>query len=593
MLKITLYKNCILNENYQQVFSLGKRTGQTISVLEEYLNTLVKQVIELDSVYQENSGTIVIEQELFNSNIYEFNYMKVETIEENTAKILRYCFIQNISLKNDVVYLSYEEDIWSSYANKINGITESYLERCRIKNLDTLPISLYNLPIEYDGNNILLNSIFNTDNDNEKKVLIVQIQIYKTAGQGEITERKNAYYLIGNSRAVTAPFYYFYALQDKIIEIIKNQSIGYVSIFNRMEHDTPIYDYFRYEIGNIYIIPISVFGTPLVGSYIGTLRTSQEQSEENLFGYLYDMPYRTGEIRTFKTYTLNNDFKNKYIGTFKTLIPVINNGYDSTIDIKFCNSMFNFSVYIYFQNGIYDITSDFLYSPPIQAISSEQNALNKMERNLKNISAGFQIASGVIGIGTDIISSIGNGGYSLFGEKAKKQTTRLSKTLKSGNKKIISTSEMIGGKSSLLNSFGENIGNINKIGDGITSLIATNAPLYSTNSGVFGNSSNEINWINGINCFYINPSNSNFVIKEINNTGYIVFEFLNDISKLKLENPSYYISTLYANYNTIKFSTCNVYGAFPRTIALILNEILEQGTRIWFDYQMREDNYVQ
>ena len=126
MLRLTLYKNCILNETYQNVISTALYNGQ--SVLERYLATLSSYVIpDIDETYYKNNGDLTFDLELINtSNIYEYNYMKVEYFDEENVLILkRYCFIQNIRINNDIVILSYSEDVFSSYSNKIKKLRTS------------------------------------------------------------------------------------------------------------------------------------------------------------------------------------------------------------------------------------------------------------------------------------------------------------------------------------------------------------------------------------------------------------------------------------------------------------------------------------
>ena len=46
------------------------------------------------------------------------------------------------------------------------------------------------------------------------------------------------------------------------------------------------------------------------------------------------------------------------------------------------------------------------------------------------------------------------------------------------------------------------------------------------------------------------------------------------------------------SYNVIKFERINVIGAFPRTIALALNEIFENGIKLWYDETITDDNLI-
>ena len=46
------------------------------------------------------------------------------------------------------------------------------------------------------------------------------------------------------------------------------------------------------------------------------------------------------------------------------------------------------------------------------------------------------------------------------------------------------------------------------------------------------------------------------------------------------------------HYDVIRFDAIDIYGSFPREIALTLNDIFEKGVKIWYDKEMTEDNYV-
>ena len=46
------------------------------------------------------------------------------------------------------------------------------------------------------------------------------------------------------------------------------------------------------------------------------------------------------------------------------------------------------------------------------------------------------------------------------------------------------------------------------------------------------------------------------------------------------------------HYDYMKFETIDIYGSFPREIALALNEIFETGVKVWYDENLYYDNYV-
>ena len=177
-LSITLYKNCILNETYQNVFSLAKRNNKTI--LDLYLETLQKFTFDIYDAYYENNGEFVVDLSIFNgttlNSIYDYNYIRISQHDTlySDPRLVRYCFVNSIKIKNDLVYLEYKEDIWHSYIDKVAGINESYMSRTRLKSRLSLnePIEL---PVEYDGNNQLTiyEEIYNS-----LLYALVEVQLY-------------------------------------------------------------------------------------------------------------------------------------------------------------------------------------------------------------------------------------------------------------------------------------------------------------------------------------------------------------------------------------------------------------------------------
>ena len=126
-MKITLYKNCILTDNYHEVFDLTLKTvdGVESSVFTDYLKSLEKTEITLENMYYTRNMTFIFSfsGEKRYEEVYSYNYCKIE-VED----LVRYCFITDIILCNTVVKYKTKEDIWSNYALDMN-IRNSYLAR--------------------------------------------------------------------------------------------------------------------------------------------------------------------------------------------------------------------------------------------------------------------------------------------------------------------------------------------------------------------------------------------------------------------------------------------------------------------------------
>jgi len=598
MLKITLYQDCILNENYQQVFSLGTQTGQTKNVLERYLDTLISKTLEIDYVYQENFGTLIFDIQLLvvsltppylgYDSIYKFNYMKIQTIDtEDTYQILRYCFIDKILLKNDLVYLDYSEDIWSSYSHNIKGITTSYLERSRVLNygntLNDLKINLYNLPVEYNGNNnILYEELSSNTFQNGTFRLILELQQYNLDSEGNPTKRFSSYYITqdyGNYSSIRQ-------LLERIIYLSQEKSFRYFP-----SGATEVEELY-FQVGKILILPTDFLST---SHLIGVSNWIQDGSSRiDFYSIKFSseiLMYTTGLI--LKNGTIINSFKNKMFGTYSQKFDIINNGTNINYKLKLYRDNYNISLILDFQNQLIDITDSFEIQIPFNYLQGSELAQQQMNRKLTTINGITKIGTGIIETGLDIASAGINGGIGIA-KTAGKSVSKINKReTKTGYSKT-KTSEYIPGQASIFDLSSKELSGIPSIIKGITNLIEINSPIYSTSFGTFVDSNGILNTMLGsLFIFKIDSDNDNYVKNSINTTGYITYEYLHDITKLKINNVDYFLNlTTPIYYNTIKFSTINIYGSFPRNIALQLNEILENGTRIWYDYQMRNDNLV-
>ena len=578
MLRITLYKNCILNEKYNEVISLGKETGQTKSILEKYLETLNNETIEIPYVFFENDGQFVFERNIINNNIYEFNYMKILAFSDTSDELIwtRYCFIKKITIKHDCVYLDYNEDVWSSYSDKIKLITPSYLIRSRINNYNDFLINLKSIPIDYDGNNNLNIEFLTEETDVQ---VIVEIQTYELASQGNIKNaRFSTFYQYLRNNSTTGIelqndsqyMPYSVAINDIVYKLIPAVSLTKISYWN----GTSASNHENFVIGNIYIVPkefdlktnlditnmwkIDYVSRPNVG-ISGALTTIGRN-------FLKDIVYSGNII---------NDYKNIAVGLISNNIKLPNNGTDIPYTIEMVKD--NFSIHFYFNilNQYIEITKEFLCEVPFSILTSEELAQQRMALVLKNQEMDFSKQILQYGIAADFVKT-GLGAFNMAVGQGLERPSMMSK----------GAMEEVEGLQGIFTGIEKDLFIKEK-----KTLI--NKPIYSYNKGTFVNTSNKINSIKGICVFKINADNSNFVKNFINNFGYIVYEFINTekFNKIDINGSDYFISNN-INYNVIKFEYINLIGSFPKEIADKLEEILTNGVKIWYNENLEEDNYV-
>lgn len=583
----TLYKNCCLNETYQNVFSLGKDANSK-SVLEKYLATLGYYAIDIPNVYYENKDEFVFDQDLISginhNDIYSFNYIKFEEYDDETRVIIliRYCFIQKISLKKQCVYLEYTEDVWSSYSDKIAGITESYMSGSRVKNYSNKNISLISLPYEYDGNNELLRTELTT-NPNLMVKIIIEVQYYILTQQGEQSVRRSHFFIFSTYNTAqslnTDTFEYHNALgiiSTYIIPAVSNSTIT----------DVTLSETYNFVIGKVYLVPFD-FSLP-ADPMQNIVKFSNDyeigiEGRLTSFGLWKRIP-NTSNIKTSDKFvckygSVSNNYKNYSIGFYQNNIKVINNGTAISYSIIGCVDQFAIHFYLECMNQIIEITECFICEVPFSIITSEELSQQRIALELKNMNYSHDM----INKGFDIAEHTG---LAVSGA-LKAGVSVLDLDFARGARNAIAGAEQVWVNSMNL---GRDISNMVRLSK---EKAFANAPIYSYNKGTFVNNANKLNSIYGVGLFRIDSDNDEFVKKSINNFGYKVYEFIDTTELAKLELNGYsYFNTNNIHYNVVKFENANLYGSFPREIANELNMILINGVKIWYDYTMTEDNYV-
>ena len=562
MLKITLYQGYRFNNSYQNVFGGNYyESGNTISTLEKYLNSLTKFNFTLNNVYYESNGEFVVDMFLFTpvKFIYDYNYLKVEFIddENNTKKFTRYCFINEIILKNGCVYIEYEEDIWHSYFNSILGINKSFLTASRLKSYTNFTPSLLELPVKYNGNNKL---VIQDLKSNHSLYCLVQIQLYDLVGYNEKGVRTTKYFLI---RKTGSPLYYhnITTIQQILADLMRYMTGGVINAF-------------YYDVGNIYLLNYSLL-FDFSDITFGTETEIIDNSGSSAVGtglYVKEFIVNDDVLDGVEICngTIQNDYKNLSFGTIDKQISIINNGTDIDYSVVLYLTQPNICIQLRALNQIVDITESFKFVMPVNSITSSEWYQRVLSESLKvfntDVESEMKNTKSIAGFGQAAFDFLGIFGANTFG----------------------SISKAIGGLVSSV--FG-----VKGVGGGEQDLyqakkFTITEPQYTTSKGVFNVSSPIANYTAGLVRIEINPDNTDYVKETINNFGYIVYEYLSDLNKLDL-NKTYY-SVPSVHYNVIKFSYIDLYGKFPRNIAEKLEQIFTNGVKVWYDYNLAEDNYV-
>lgn len=583
-MKIILYKKCILSNSYSEVFDVFHKTKDPITneetvALQRYLSSLTKYEITADNVYVPNSGKITLEldfdYENVSNNIYEYNYMYLEDTDNNFR---RYCFIDDITVVNGLAVISFSEDIWSNYASSME-IRKSLLVRSRATKYGDWTIPFYAPGMGYEGNNPLKftdlagQNIQLSDTNNRNVALICQLQVYNLSQEGVISDRK-VYTVAANTLDLDLSQHTFLfplkktPAKESVYEIVRQlyiKSSEKQFIVPGSDNLPSLY----YQISNVLLLP----GYCVTG-----------QSQTNLIGlvnitssatcHFYKLDISIGDIPSndsmvfVKTLSLDKNFKRIGIGCITNLQPILENGTSIEVKIGIAYDDFSVGVYLVFQNKIIEITNDFLLEIPISVQTADVTQQQLANRELKTMNAKLGIANAGIDIATGAMGAIINAGMIGLGVEM--------------NAVLPATS--YSGMSTGMKGAGGFASSINSVGKGITSLIGSqkqlevaNRSMFASNKGTNINYNVMLNARFGIVIAYMQPDNESEVQANINNTGYVCNEIVDNLFNKPITDERA------TAYNVMRFEFANIFGNFTQNIAKALRAILYNGFKIWYD----------
>lgn len=583
-MKIILYKKCILSNSYSEVFDVFHKTKDPITneetvALQRYLSSLTKYEITADNVYVPNSGKITLEldfdYENVSNNIYEYNYMYLEDTDNNFR---RYCFIDDITVVNGLAVISFSEDIWSNYASSME-IRKSLLVRSRATKYGSWSIPFYAPGMAYEGNNPLKftdlagNNMQLSDTNNRNVALICQLQVYNLSQEGVISDRK-VYTVAANTLDIELSEGTFVfplkktPAKESVYEIIRQLYIK-SSEKQFIEPGTNNLPSLYYQISNVLLLPAYCVTGQSKTNTIGMVNITGSAT-----CVFYKLDISIGDISSndsmvfVKTITLDKNFKRIGIGCITNLQPVVENGTSIEVKIGIAYDDFSVGVYLVFQNKIIEITNDFLLEIPISVQTADVTQQQLANRELKTMNAKLGIANAGIDIATGYMGAIINAGMIGLGVEM--------------NSVLPATS--YSGMSTGMKGAGGFASSINSVGKGITALIGSqkqlevaNRSMFATNKGTNINYNVMLNARFGIVIAYMQPDNESEVQANINNTGYVCNEIVDNLFNKPITD------TVATVYNVMRFEFANIFGNFTQNIAKALRAILYNGFKIWYD----------
>lgn len=576
-MNITLYKKCILSNSYSEVFDVFHKTKDPLTneetvALQRYLSSLTKYEITADNVYVPNSGKITLELNEENVNIYEYNYMYLEDTDNNFH---RYCFIDDITVVNGLAVISFSEDIWSNYASSME-IRKSLLVRSRATKYGSWSIPFYAPGMAYEGNNELsiktVNGVPFYGMNPAGLNILCQIQTYNTTEQGVISDRQVFTAMIGYVVGGTSPEFYFdftpepvgsnnYSATEVIQSLYKLSSAKSIKQGNEEKY---------FQISNVLIVPnyfteiIDAKEVGRVSNVVLSNGTIQCVFSELGFSSKHDDGTSTkltqkGELYLVKTFNIKNDFKLIGVGTINRIIPVTPNG--NNIKMSFGISYDNFSIALFLavQNQLYEITEDFACDVPISVQTADVTQQQASARELRDLNAKIGISNAKSETLTSAIQNFIGG--------ATMAVTPL----------VGDLNQLLRGGSMVAEAKNRNIRASNELIGSNKELEIANRKMFTTNKAISVKQNTLINGVKDLLLYYIDANNATEVQANIDNTGYVCNEIVDDLFNKPITD------TVATAYNVMRFDFANIFGNFTQNIAKALRAILYSGFKIWYD----------
>ena len=571
---IKLYKKCIINSNYDEVF-------RTQALINSYLQKLSSTEYEYTGMYPLLNGVIQLEYEevsMIKTDSYDYNYM---TIDEDTMPEVNhrlYCFVNNITIINGICMIEYSTDVWHTYLpywSFRNGLMSKCLR------YDNYQMKEVQLPETYISNDRL--EPYRPDGYPIKEsdrystcYILAQVQKYTLdTASDKPTGRTNGIYVIGLSESDNSALWNdtntifdiktggsdITSFELAIKALITSQLI----VTEDSSKKTGI------QLVKVFAIPSNIF---TIQDYNAEFRTKvtvpiNNENDKTIYVRFFNMHYkRVGSATPYytsddivKQYTIPNNYLNVSFGFYTKRFNLKNNGMPTKITLKIningdtpiflCETL----------SSIDDITEAFSYDIPFNTQTADiieqrkiNNELQNTQLTMSSINAGFHIATsvagGVAGMNVGTVMEF-NAANAL--DKAKASNT----TIAGGNQ---FAGGIIGGIATLINNAEQRA--------------AINAAKYANTymNNVFPTA--ILNILYSFCIFRIEYTNGNFedVAKMVNEVGYDVSFLTNEIKETLIGGY---------DYDIIKFDFIRLNG-LPTSLNTIIKQILLNGTKIWY-----------
>ena len=547
-MRISLYKGCILTNNYQEVFDTKIREGKTTSVFEDYLATLKRADYDVNG-YVTDNGSFNINYSFAGLSPFECNYVKFT----DGSRVV-YAFVDRVERSNNLVTVYYTCDIF-----------HTYFPQCNIRRLisNTLlhPIGEYKQIMPFASNEYPEITSHSTV---DECYIICKLQTYTLTSGGGRSNVVNKLVLIGNGNkddtGITQKIIGFTFNRMSIItELIEKNSRGDTPNLKQLIVSSSGNVATLFQIAEYYIIPfdcgniVNYFKKDYnLADYWAVWSLSEATGLPYDYVLMFELreDYNIGSIVNLNEIEFNNDFRRIGVGFFTSIIPVDNNGTNFKVSLAAVMTNIDLIIYIQVQGRVIDISEQFVYDIPYENVSSEVSATREISKKLS-------IYKGVL--------SIANGTMKQVSENVTARATiTQGETVTGYNQRVGLGTNWLSGTAD----------NLSRISNGLIDIWAANANKFMSFYGINVNNKAITNIKFNLIDVKIVPDNNEQVIALNKELGYECVRVSNDLT---FGNS---LETI-GNYDVISLADIIITGV-PNDIIDEIKLIFNKPVKVWY-----------
>lgn len=550
-MQVKLYKKCILNKQYSEVF-------RNRTLIENYLSHLDNKTFIVDDVYIKLQGEIIVEfeaGEISNNELaFDYNYMRFAYNNNIT-----YAFIDRIEFWNECVKIYYTQDVWSSTVGKWNLRNSLMTSSLWVK--QNVP---YYKKVPYINNGEIICRKLDKLNNQLNGVFIVgKIQVYDIESgddtKGILREEYgvlDAMWLVdGNIEFRPLDNITVSRKLDQLMLAQQKKIWYYIGTLS----ETPVYA----RVVETYCVPAEFFNDislyespPTPNMYAGVNISYKIDGTVHSF---YRLKVNTNFLKVAE-YTITQNPRIMSVGTTSSQIPLSYNGVSRHLNVKLNITEDTLDIYLCVDNALISITQQFLFTQDYSIVDPSTLAQREIARKQQTWTGIANLVSGFVNTITGLETSI-IGRSSMQPKLINDLTPKISPD----------PYGEIRGDQGMGNGIGQMI-------RGATDIATANAKKYATSTGVNNDTTAIVNAFYSICIFImdriINIEDSNAIDNEC---GFDVDYIVNNIDPV-IGSES---------FNVVKFDFVRINGVSTE-INEIITSILTNGVKIWYTSSLEE-----